>query len=73
VKIQGNSRALNAWLFSIPGMVLIIVLFRIYRAREALRQCLPDELRDATFAGILRDDITSQRYLNQLLINLLGN
>ncbi|CAO3677585.1 unnamed protein product [Umbelopsis ramanniana] len=43
------------------------------RAREALRQCLPDELRDATFAGILRDDITSQRYLNQLLINLLGN
>jgi len=43
------------------------------RAREALRQCLPDELRDATFVQILKDDITTQRCLNQLLINLSDN
>ena len=33
------------------------------RAREALRQCLPDPLRDATFSQILKDDITTKRYL----------
>ncbi|OAJ39375.1 cell differentiation protein rcd1 [Batrachochytrium dendrobatidis JEL423] len=31
------------------------------RAREALRQCLPDPLRDSTFAQILKDDITTKR------------
>ncbi|KAJ3315511.1 hypothetical protein HDV04_003053 [Boothiomyces sp. JEL0838] len=31
------------------------------RAREALRQCLPQPLRDATFAMILKDDITTKR------------
>ncbi|KAH9254334.1 hypothetical protein BSLG_009159 [Batrachochytrium salamandrivorans] len=31
------------------------------RAREALRQCLPDPLRDNTFAQILKDDITTKR------------
>ncbi|KAM3586279.1 RNA-binding protein, CCR4-NOT complex subunit Rcd1 [Umbelopsis sp. WA50703] len=43
------------------------------RAREALRQCLPDQLRDNTFAPILKDDITTQRCLSQLLINLSDN
>lgn len=33
------------------------------RAREALRQCLPEPLRDATFTQILKDDITTKRYL----------
>jgi len=37
------------------------------RAREALRQCLPDALRDDTFAECLRDDITTKRWLNQLM------
>lgn len=52
------------------------------RAREALRQCLPQQLRDSTFAGILKDDITTKRYLflpflpnlssclNTLMVNL---
>lgn len=31
------------------------------RAREALRQCLPDRLRDATFAHLLKDDLTTKR------------
>lgn len=40
------------------------------RAREALRQCLPEPLRDATFAEVLQDDASTKRCLAQLLINL---
>lgn len=40
------------------------------RAREALRQCLPEPLRDATFSTTLRDDAATKRCLAQLLINL---
>ncbi|OBT57398.1 CCR4-NOT transcription complex subunit 9 [Pseudogymnoascus sp. 24MN13] len=31
------------------------------RAREALRQCLPEPLRDATFSSVLRDDAATKR------------
>jgi len=40
------------------------------RAREALRQCLPEPLRDATFSSVLRDDAATKRCLAQLLVNL---
>ncbi|KAJ6636809.1 CCR4-NOT transcription complex subunit 9 [Pseudolycoriella hygida] len=40
------------------------------RAREALRQCLPDQLRDATFAGCLQDDKSTKYWLSLLLKNL---
>ncbi|KAJ3103816.1 CCR4-NOT transcription complex subunit 9 [Phlyctochytrium planicorne] len=40
------------------------------RAREALRQCLPDPLRDSTFQMILKDDVTTKRCLANLLMNL---
>ena len=43
------------------------------RAREALRQCLPEPLRDATFSPVLRDDLATKRCLAQLLINLSDN
>lgn len=43
------------------------------RAREALRQCLPEPLRDATFSPILRDDAATKRCLAQLIINLSDN
>ncbi|KAI9782967.1 MAG: Cell differentiation protein rcd1 [Geoglossum umbratile] len=43
------------------------------RAREALRQCLPEPLRDATFSAVLRDDAATKRCLAQLLINLSDN
>ena len=43
------------------------------RAREALRQCLPDRLRDSTFSPILKDDITTKRCLATLLMNLSEN
>ncbi|CAG8462765.1 12163_t:CDS:2 [Ambispora leptoticha] len=43
------------------------------RAREALRQCLPEPLRDATFSVVLKDDVNTKRYLAQLLVNLSDN
>lgn len=43
------------------------------RAREALRQCLPEPLRDHTFSSVLRDDAATKRCLTQLLINLADN
>lgn len=43
------------------------------RAREALRQCLPEPLRDTTFSSVLRDDAATKRCLAQLLINLADN
>jgi len=43
------------------------------RAREALRQCLPEPLRDNTFSSVLRDDAATKRCLGQLIINLSDN
>ncbi|XP_054161328.1 CCR4-NOT transcription complex subunit 9-like [Oppia nitens] len=40
------------------------------RAREALRQCLPDQLKDNTFASCLKDDKSTRNWLTQLLKNL---
>jgi hypothetical protein len=42
-----------------------------HRAREALRQCLPDALRDdRTFSACLKDDLTINRWLHQLHYNI---
>lgn len=43
------------------------------RAREALRQCLPDQLKDQTFANCLKDDNSTKKWLAQLVKNLEGN
>ncbi|XP_011307194.1 cell differentiation protein RCD1 homolog [Fopius arisanus] len=40
------------------------------RALLALRQCLPDQLRDNTFATCLQEDKSTKHWLNQLLKNL---
>lgn len=40
------------------------------RAREALRQCLPEQLKDTTFNNCLRDDHSTSRWLMQLKVNL---
>jgi CCR4-NOT transcription complex subunit 9 len=40
------------------------------RAREALRQCLPDHLRDNTFTVCLQEDKSTKHWLSQLLTNL---
>lgn len=40
------------------------------RAREALKACLPEALRDGTFTGLLKGDIVTKRCLASLLHNL---
>ncbi|EPT00933.1 hypothetical protein FOMPIDRAFT_1036498 [Fomitopsis schrenkii] len=40
------------------------------RAREALRACLPEPLRDNTFGGLLKGDMVTKRCLTTLLNNL---
>jgi CCR4-NOT transcription complex subunit 9 len=40
------------------------------RAREALKSCLPDPLKNASFAQVLKDDTSTKRCLAQLLYNL---
>lgn len=47
------------------------ILFHIiFRAREALRQCLPEYLKDNTFTNCLKDDTSTKRWLAQLKKNL---
>jgi CCR4-NOT transcription complex subunit 9 len=42
----------------------------IFRAREALRQCLPELLRNPQFTACLKTDETTRRWLAQLLMNV---
>lgn len=42
----------------------------VFRAREALRQCLPDQLRDGTFSACLQEDKSTKHWLTQLIKNL---
>lgn len=37
------------------------------RARDALGSCLPQQLTDGTFSSLLENDISTKRWLNQLL------
>lgn len=42
------------------------------RAREALRRCLPDQLRDSTFNQCLQEDRSTKHWLSLLIKNLEG-
>ena len=60
-----------------PSVRLLKHIVRCYlrlsehaRAREALRQCLPDALRDQSFAVVLRSEEAVQRWLALLIKNL---
>ncbi|CAM6102056.1 unnamed protein product [Calypogeia fissa] len=62
-----------------PSVRLLKHIIRCYlrlsdnpRACEALKTCLPDLLRDGTFSQCLREDLTTRRWLTQLLINVGG-
>lgn len=62
-----------------PSVRLLKHIVRCYlrlsdngRARDALKQALPQSLRDDTFANALRDDSTVTKWLNQLL-QTVGN
>lgn len=46
------------------------MFFLFYRACEALCQCLPDQLKDETFAACLKEDKSTKHWLAQLLKNL---
>ncbi|CAH8874969.1 unnamed protein product, partial [Trichobilharzia szidati] len=37
------------------------------RARDALRTCLPQQLIDGTFSGLLENDVATRRWLTQLI------
>ncbi len=59
--------------FQYRSLIVILMLCSLSdnaRAREALRQCLPEPLRDATFSPVLRDDAATKRCLAQLLVAL---
>ena len=63
-----------------PSVRLLKHIVRCYlrlsehqKAREALRQCLPDALRDQTFANVVRSEESVQRWLVLLLKNLNEN
>eukprot|EP00850_Spirogloea_muscicola_P020566 SM000220S07045 [mRNA] locus=s220:74830:79189:+ [translate_table: standard] len=47
-----------------------VAMWPCHRAGEALRHCLPELLRDSTFSACLRDDVTTRRWLMQLLANV---
>lgn len=64
-----------AMLVEQPSQRLLKHIIRCYlrladnpRSREALRQCLPEPLRDGTFQNVLKDDQTTKRWLGQLLM-----
>ncbi|EWM30585.1 Cell differentiation, Rcd1-like protein [Nannochloropsis gaditana] len=65
-------------LIEVPSVRLLKHIVRCYlrlsenpRARDALRQCLPDALRsDQTFSQCLKDDVTINRWLANLLYNI---
>ena len=54
------------WLLS----SLLYHLFLPCSAREALRQCLPEQLKDNTFSATLKDDGTTKKWLSQVLQNV---
>jgi len=63
-------------IFFVPSFVsfILCLYFRgladCLRAREALKSCLPEPLRNASFAQVLKDDTSTKRCLAQLLYNL---
>ncbi|CAJ1971425.1 unnamed protein product [Sphenostylis stenocarpa] len=73
-RVLGN---MVATLVEQPSCRLLKHIIRCYlrlsdnqSACEALRSCLPDMLRDATFNSCLREDPTARRWLQQLLHNI---
>jgi len=63
-----------------PSVRLLKHIVRCYlrlsdntRARDALRGCLPSQLRGTTFADVLKEDMVTKRWLAQLLFNIGDN
>src|SRR5271154_846057 len=58
------------WFVGLLVCGLVVERWLTSRAREALKSCLPDPLRNASFAQVLKDDTSTKRCLAQLLYNL---
>lgn len=78
--IQSVLAAMTTQLIEQPSLRILKHVVRCYlrlsdnaRAREALRQCLPEPFRDATFSNVLKEDQVTKRWLAQLLLNLSDN
>ncbi len=63
-----------------PSIRLLKHIVRCYlrlsehlKARDALRQCLPDALRDNTFANVFRSEESVMRWYQQMLRNVSSN
>ncbi|GFR49565.1 hypothetical protein Agub_g11612 [Astrephomene gubernaculifera] len=75
--VLGNMVVAQAQMVDQPSQRLLKHIIRCYlrlsdnpRAREALRSCLPELLRNAQFTACLKNDDTTRRWLAQLLINV---
>ncbi|PNH09576.1 Cell differentiation protein rcd1, partial [Tetrabaena socialis] len=75
--VLGNMVVAQAQMVDQPSQRLLKHIIRCYlrlsdnpRAREALRSCLPELLRNSQFTACLKNDETTRRWLAQLLINV---
>mmetsp|Transcript_35586 Transcript_35586/g.79047 ORF Transcript_35586/g.79047 Transcript_35586/m.79047 type:complete len:291 (+) Transcript_35586:116-988(+) len=75
--VLGNMVVSQAQAQEQPSQRLLKHIIRCYlrlsdnpRAREALRSCLPELLRNPQFTACLRNDDTTRRWLAQLLMNV---
>ncbi|MEW5318757.1 MAG: hypothetical protein WDW38_009951 [Sanguina aurantia] len=75
--VLGNMVVNQAQAQEMPSQRLLKHIIRCYlrlsdnpRAREALRSCLPELLRNPQFTSCLKNDETTRRWLAQLLINV---
>lgn len=59
---------LSSWHFDEFHCVSFSLVY--FRACEALQQCLPDQLRDATFAACLLEDKPTKHWLTLLIKNV---
>lgn len=60
---------MNSLCFVVLIILIILYLF-LGRARDALKLCLPEALKDQSFGQIIRSEEFVQRWLVQLLKNL---
>ncbi|KAG2438405.1 hypothetical protein CHLRE_12g540400v5 [Chlamydomonas reinhardtii] len=75
--VLGNMVVAQAQMVDQPSQRLLKHIIRCYlrlsdnpRAREALRSCLPELLRNTQFTACLKNDDTTRRWLAQLLMNV---
>lgn len=53
-----------------PWVFVVHAFSGVFRAREALRQCLPDALRDGTFSHMRKGDPATAKWLQTLASHL---